>query len=197
MRRLFIFIFSCMFAIILSGCQHTDKNVSNKQNNTNAIENKQNSVENNDIIYINDELGFSLTFPHNWKNYYKISEAEDGITINFYGKSLAGRGATINRDDGLIMFFVLNKKTVKAEILDSATKLGSSNDINYYFATGTGFDLEPIALIDEETAKRFLDVYGSEFYGEAQLPLIQEDWEKAQQMQKDIPAILDSFGKIK
>ncbi len=195
MRKFLILL--CMFAIILSGCQHTDKNASNKQNNTNAIENKQNSVENNNIIYINDELGFSLTFPHNWKNYYKIRESEDGITINFYGKSLAGRGATINRDDGLIMFFVQNEETVKAEILDSVTKLGTVNGINYYFATGTGFDLEPIELINEETAKRFLDAYGLEIYGEAQLPLIQDDWKKAQQMQEDIPNILESFKEFK
>jgi hypothetical protein len=186
-----------MFAIILSGCQHTDKNVSNKQNNTNAIENKQNSVENNDIIYINDELGFSLTFPHNWKNYYKISEFEDGITINFYGKSHAGRGTTTDREDGLIMFFILNDDLVKTQTLDSVTKLGTSSGINYYFATGTGFDLEPIALTDEETAKQFLDVYGPKIYGEAQLPLILEDWKKAQQMQEDIPTILDSFKEFK
>lgn len=198
--------------IILSGCKYNEnpinstkqsydpnseqKTVADELYAKNLQENTTEKGTKSAIDYVNNELGFGITFPAHWKEYYKVTDTEGGIVISFYGKSLAGRGATLEQENGLILFFILNEKTVLKEELDSVTKIGTAKGIDYYFATGRSFDLQPIALISDEELKRNLELYGSQIYNEYQIPLINNDWEKAQQMQNDIDTVIKSFTEI-
>ncbi len=190
---------------MLSGCEHNqviendDKQYYiEKQNSYNAIANETeiNTTDENDIIYTNRELGFEISIPAHWNDYYKITNTQGGICVNFYGKSLAGTGATISSQNGLPLFFILDETTVESETFDSRQKVGTAQNVNYYFVTGTGMDLEPILMIDDENIKNHKAIYGEELYGDNQIPIIQQDKSKALQMQNDILQVIRSFRAL-
>lgn len=188
--------FILLFIFILSGCKYNqiyETNYNNESNTTEVIhETKKDSIFNNDIIYVNDELGFEIRLPSYWENYYKIIDIQGGIKINFYGKSMAGAGATISSENGLTMFFIVDRETVESNTLDGIEEIGIAKNTSFYFATPTDASLSPI-ILNEEFLKQYTDIYGTEIYGKDQIPLINQDWIKAQQMLEDIPSILETF----
>ncbi len=149
-----------------------------------------------DILYTNEALGFSLTFPESWKDHYRIVDLAYGIAVNFYGESLAGQGAPIDSDSGLLMFYIADRSVAETEFLDSRQTVGTVNNIDYCYATGTDVTLAPIILASDNTLAAYTNLFGDEIYGEAQLPLIHQDWEQAQKMLHDIPEILASFQSV-
>lgn len=207
MRNLYYFLIFVL--IILSGCKYKQypkniikqnydlnseqKKVTSEPYNKKVQENIIDKEKEGGIGYVNNELGFGITFPSHWDGYYKLIDIEGGISINFYGKSLAGKGATNLVKNGLPIFFILNEKIVEYESLDGVKKIGKAKNINYYFATGAGVDLEPIMLIDDDTLRWHKEIYGEEIYAEDEITMINQDWEKAQKMLKDVSGIIETF----
>jgi len=173
--RILIVLSVLLLFSLLTGCNTADTPVSG------------------DILYTNSELGFSLTFPEHWQDHYRIVPTEGGIAVNFYGESLAGQGAPKPAPSGLLMFYIIDRTVAEHGFLDSRQSVGTVKGIDYCYATGTDVTLSPIILSNESTVQAYARLFGDEIYGEPQLPLIHQDWEKAQQMLKDIPEILTSF----
>lgn len=187
--------------LMLSACNNKKVSTQNndlKQNIDNETITSDKSAETakplkKNNVYKNTDLGFELTFPESWDEYYKVHDTDGGIHVYFYGRSNAGKGEQFNNGKGLSLFMILDEETVSTEILDSVKKIGTAKGINYYYATATDLQLAPIIIPNDNLLKEYVDMYGEELYGNAQISLIKHDWEKAQQMQKDIPGILETF----
>ena len=153
--------------------------------------------EKKDIVYQNDRLNFTLVFPESWAGYYKVIDVSGGVGVNFYGKSFVGQGQPHFTNKGLSLFYILDENAINSGIWDSIRKIGSTSGKDYYFATATDMQLAPIAIFNDEIINEYIKLYGYELYGETQIPIIKQDWEKVQIMQEDIDSIVESFKATK
>jgi len=79
---------------------NSNKNAtSSSSSNTNSDNNKQ---ENTTSLNYKSKLGFSITFPPNWKNRYKIKEDDNSMYVYF-------KSTDPNTRDSLGLFFFLKK----------------------------------------------------------------------------------------
>ena len=90
-----------VFVLISFG---TDSKNKEEQPEINAPESTNNTVlADDEIIYKNNTLGFSLMFPKEWKDKYAIEESKDNISVfnkKIYDKGEGGLLFTINRTVG-------------------------------------------------------------------------------------------------
>lgn len=173
-----------IFALILSVIMSlgTYSNMDKVDDNTCNIENNMYRT------YINENLGFSLEIPSEWEGYYNIVENAQGIIFMFCGESDA---CTQYNESGLLMFYIVNDEEVNSEALDSIRKIGTVQGISYYYATSTDVSLAPIMLVNDSLINDALEKYGEE-----QTEIMKKDWEKVQEMQEDIPNLLQSFREL-
>lgn len=201
------FLYCLLFALLVfaSACNKntTQRIVPNKSNEQTSEEpvSAENipSPGNDDIslIYKNMKLGYQLEFPNDWKGWYLIDEFDNGlIRIKFYGKSKTGTIAAKEYfGDGLPMFYILPENVLEQnKLLDSIKKIGSVNGVNFFFATGTGFDLGLLYSIS--ISDSFAIDNANYEVDEKELKLAAEDWSKAQQMYSQIDSVLETFRKI-
>jgi hypothetical protein len=139
--------------LILSSCE---SNISSLPPDSNPTENNdsENSVSEEPEssllptvfkggVYVNDELGFQLTFPESWENYYTIdweqSFANDiikeCIRISFYGESDISKEYDEKYDMTRIPLFYICTETFlesRGGQADQVVEIGHVGDRNFY-----------------------------------------------------------------
>lgn len=130
-------------------------------------------------IYVNEKCGYEFVFPDDWTGWYFINEENpQAIVVRFYGKSIRGtvleKTFSADADYGLTMFFILAEGELESGIYDSVTFIGTSKEVNYYFATTTDVSLAP------------LSGEGSFWFDKSskEQELLKIDWKKAKEMMK-------------
>ncbi|MDP4153538.1 MAG: hypothetical protein Q8865_08910 [Bacillota bacterium] len=218
MLKKFILIFIIiMEAVGLSACNNNyDKNNSTSAitepspNAANIQKQKQPSEPTNKdsqksaqkpaekILFQNSKCGYKLELPKNWEGHYKIESLNSNdsvISVNFYGKSKAGRDL-INSKKGLLIFMILKEADLADNpFLDSVQKIGEVNGVSYYYATKTDY---PFGSLDN-IIKSPDTYYNDSGYkiDATELSLVKNDWEKAKSLEKDVDEIIKTFGSIK
>ncbi|GKX30197.1 hypothetical protein SH1V18_26770 [Vallitalea longa] len=126
------------------------------------------------IKYVNDVMGFSLTFPNSWEGYYNIVEEENGGYIDIL---YTGKDSTIKGEDGngLYMFSIIREDELD-DFLDSIKEIGTYREQKYYYATHTDFEIG--SLRDEEDEN------------------MNTDFKKAMSMLEDVPQILETISAM-
>lgn len=139
-----------------------------------SIEKQLPNQENDGIIYINNSMGFSITFPNSWEGYYNIIEDENGgcIDIRYKGKDGTIKG---QNGKGLYMFSIIREDKLN-NFLDSINVIGTFREKNYYYATHTDFEIGSLRDEEEESNNA--------------------DFKKAMSMLEDVPQILKTIKAI-
>ncbi|SDF39360.1 hypothetical protein SAMN04488542_11032 [Fontibacillus panacisegetis] len=142
-----------------------------------------------DILYTNNKLGFSLRFPISWKDYYSIvdQDNETGIDVYFIGKSMASK----NEDDeystvrGLYLFSIASESSIldSMDSLDSISEVGTSQSIKYVSYTGTDCS---ICILNDTVVDADVNEQN----------LMSNDWTKVTEMLTDKDAVIHSFESI-
>ncbi len=121
-------------------------------------------------IYVNENRGYTLTFPESWKGHYYLKDGyDDSLEIYFYGKSARGNGVLFYE------FKNISYAPYDAEIIrtvNAKTNHGDNYPYNFlYYSKNTNKFAEP----EKYTAD------------EEQIKLMKEDWEQIESMNaKDI-----------
>ena len=139
------------------------------------------------IPYKSIELGWQIFFPQSWKGYYLVQpNASYGITkVSFVGQSNLSKG---DDDTGIEMFFIIDQVSLDADpFWDSVHQIGIVNGVKYYY--GTAMD-SPLSVLFE--ANRSDDYEATETEREH----IRKDWEKVEEMRKDVEAVRSSFESL-
>ncbi len=194
MRKIFLFVL--MAILLLSSACSSSQEDAQPQTNSDAI---QNQKETNDLqqetvsieamksgTYTNAELGFCLTFPESWNDWYTVDMPEDEVVrIKFVGKSKAG--TTLTEDaygGGLPMFYIISEKALANNVpWDSVKAIGTVDDVEFYFATSTGAEIGVLRSVIEKNEET-----------EEEIELTKKDLEKADEMFAEIEGILKTFS---
>jgi hypothetical protein len=125
-----------------------------------------------------------LGFPQSWKGYYKIEEGDTNyIEVYFIGQSKISKGENGN---GLFMFYIGTEEAFNDLFTDGNRNIGNIKGVDYYYATGTDYSLGALDLsTDQSSSENITD--------QTERKLMDEDFHKAQEMQKDIDGILKTF----
>lgn len=136
-------------------------------------------------IYINNNFGFSLTFPESWNGNYIIKDDKDFITISFMGKSKVSQGLAGSKE-GLSMFYIGTENYVRStEFIDSVRKIGKARNVNYYYFTDTDY---PVGVLTDYLQDQLMDI--------KEKSLMKKDYIKAKAMEKEINSVLSTFKPI-
>ncbi|MCK9479984.1 MAG: hypothetical protein M0R40_10890, partial [Firmicutes bacterium] len=142
------------------------------------------------IVYTNNKCNYSITFPLDWEGWYAINEFDEGsVEVKFWGKSKTG--STLNFDyshGGLSWFFILTEQALNEGTYDSIKLIGTINESNYYYATGTSTYIGALNL-------NSLDALEYDF-DEHEMELIAKDWDKVNQMELQVNGILTTFAPL-
>ena len=139
---------------------------------------------NNSISYENTNMGFMLKFPQSWNESYSIKVKDtEYIEVYFFGQSKLSKGED---GDGLFMFSIGTEEALKDSYFDIVKKTGMSNGKDYYYAIGRDY---PLSALDVNSNEFIEDLIKDE----NEIGLMNEDFIKAREMEKDIPGILQSF----
>ncbi len=139
------------------------------------------------IVYVNETLGYQITFPEFWSGWYFVDDAQPSyIEVNFLGKSIAGSTKYEEYIGlGLPMFYIIAEKDLEGETLDSIQYLGDSKGIKYFYATGTGSSLGSLhEVIDNGEGD------------ETELSLTKTDLETMLKMQESMVGVAKTFKAI-
>lgn len=117
-----------------------NKGKANEQNNApkNGTSQANKTVKENSLIYAS-KLGFSITFPYNWKNRYTIKEDDNSMSVYF-------KSTDINTPKNSGLFFVIMKNVPNDENLyDSINGKKHINIGNktYFIGGPTDVGLDP------------------------------------------------------
>ena len=143
-------------------------------------------------MYENKELGFQITFPNSWKNYYVINwqgyftdnSVKECIRICFYGESEPSRSYD---DDitGVPMFYICTENYLKNRGggVAAVKKIGQVGDQSFYKFSQTDY---PLDVLNPD--------FWSDTYTSIELDKVKRDYKKAKEMEKDIDLILKTFA---
>jgi hypothetical protein len=139
------------------------------------------------LSYQNLDLGFTLTFPESWYNYYTINERDDGLDVYFIGNSQA----SWSFDDeqpvvGLYLFSIAAEPFIEqaGKSVDDVTEIGQANGATYYYFTATDC---AICMLQTNDAK----------IDKEEIELMKADWAKVSTMRDEIELLLNSFQQLK
>lgn len=196
------YIIILVLSIILGGCNKINNNITqntvvdNSQEKTSVQKNQNvdsqketNTEKSQSIIYTNDKLGFSLELPETWKESYIINEYEEGfIEVSFIGQSKVSKGyiGDTKYSDGLLMFYIVTSKVLEEFPLDQGKKIGNINGMDFYYATATDYAIGALDLSEDQAMSDLIT-------DKAERGLMQVDYIKAKEMEKDIDEILKTF----
>lgn len=171
MKKILVALF---FSICLTGCSN-----SNELNQGLSEAGSQNTEH---ISYTNSTLGFSLTIPNTWKDFYTIYEWADGIDFYFIGESDASQGFDTQPLKGLYLFSIGKENYVQenGDFLDGITQIGTIEGYKFYSYTGTDCSM---CILKDETMD----------YSSEELNKMNNDWEKAVVMSSEKEIVLSSF----
>ena len=144
-----------------------------------------NSTGNQIITYVNNESGFALDFPKSWKGYYLVNDSTEAtVKVSFVGRSNYAKGFNeeTNTYDGLLMFSISSEANL-GEFADSKRKIGTVDGVDYFYVKGTDYPIGGLKdYIDMDMAK-----------DNQEKELLENDYNKAKKMEKDIDNILETF----
>ena len=211
MKKVFILLATATFLILIACSKNTDLSDNQSISSASLISETTNSKRSfQDVypesdairlqggIYVNERLGFQITFPDNWKNYYFIEEKvddESGLTyiqINFYGKSKHGKYATSHYLDdkiiytnGIPMFWIMQTDSV------NSTLMGYVGQKAFYLAMPTDYSLPGYIDPSSPHYQQMIEAYPDE------PEEVVNDGIKATEMSQDIEKIKNSFVPLK
>lgn len=140
------------------------------------------------LTYESTSLGFSITFPESWSDYYRVEEEEQLLNVYFMGESEISRAPLFDQEPGLYMFSIGTSEVIEeyGELIDNVEETGKSNDTVYYFFTATDCSACLLTFTDD------LDEDN-----EAERMLRDADFRRYGLMSEDIQQILLSFREVK
>ncbi|MCK9479890.1 MAG: hypothetical protein M0R40_10405 [Firmicutes bacterium] len=142
------------------------------------------------IVYINNKCGYSITFPLDWEGWYAINEFDEGsVEVKFLGKSKTGSILDFDFSrGGLSWFFILTEQALREADYDSIKLIGTINESNYYYATGTSSYVGALHFASSRDYGYDLD--------ETELDLAAKDLDKLGQMGLQVDDILKTFAPL-
>lgn len=133
------------------------------------------------LVYLNYRSDYKITLPLSWKGNFRINTVGSSIQILFWGMSDVGYMPSEESYIGLTMFLIVPESVLEGSTLDGVAYIGTSGDINYYYATFT--DCEICALIEElQDYENGISKYQDD---PEQIELIRKDYETVQKMRED------------
>lgn len=184
----------CLIALIVCSLLLTSCALGNKTFEENELEETLKKydtprviIPEKELVYKNEEAGYQITFPENWRGYYVITEySPEEVCIGFYGKSKTGRIAYKHWDrDGLDLGWIVTHEPTTDEGSLTVDKLGKVHGVSYFLTSPRGGprlpDLEAILRLDNTT--RQLTRYEVDATEEE---LVAQDIEKALPMRDDL-----------
>ncbi len=201
MKKAGLFVLGIVILLLIcSGCGLNKQKMNTTKRTDNArIPSVKNSVQNEigsnngKLIYKNLELGYSLEFPESWRGHCLLDESDSGfLRIAFVGESKISKYAESDSKDksvGITMFYIGSENFIKDEqFIDSVEKIGTARQINYYYFTNTDY---PLGVLDTSE-----QVVSELVYDDQEKQLMQSDFNKARQMEKDIDSIKKTFKPL-
>lgn len=181
-----------VFSLLFTGCTAKQNSISTSATATTATkqeEQKDTKPSQENILYTNKEVGFSLKIPASWEDSYRIVESDDGTGIDFYfiGKSKISQTEFEDSPSvkGLYLFSIATEASIQdsEEMVDSLIDVGTTHGTKYVSYTGT--DCSICTLKDEETET-----------DSNELELMKADWQKVSKMMDEKETVLKSFQSL-
>ncbi len=150
-----------------------------------------------ELVYVNYDEGYQITFPETWRGWYSVDIPEAGICrVKFVGKSKTGSIASVDYfNGGLPLFYIISQRIYENDSYwDNVTEIGQINGQCFYYATGTGADITALlSIADKHSAIRQTADYPVDAI---ELDLAARDWDKVNLMHQDINDILATFSGV-
>ena len=189
MKKIMRIMTVCVAFFLISGCTSDTGELPKETEESRAVayETPRVIIPENELVYKNEEAGYQITFPENWRGYYVITEySPEEVCVGFYGKSKTGRIAYKHWDrDGLDLGWIVTHEPTPDEGSLTIAKLGKAHGVSYFLTSPRGGpclpDLEAILRPDSTT--RQLARYEVDATEEE---LVAQDTEKALPMRDDL-----------
>ncbi|WP_379317915.1 hypothetical protein [Paenibacillus puldeungensis] len=178
-----------VFSLLFTGCTTKHNSISTSATTTKQDEQKDSKPSQENILYTNKKLGFSLKIPSSWRDSYSIVKSDDGTGIDFYfiGKSKTSQAEFEDSPSvkGLYLFSIATEASIQdsEDSVDSILDVGTAHGTKYISYTGT--DCSICILKDEETEA-----------DSKELDLLKADWQKVSTMLDEKETVLKTFQSV-
>lgn len=183
-KNISIIISTGIVLLSLAGCGAGEKNPVVE---VTPVNQNIGTISSQSFLYVNKILGFSLELPKKWSGSYDVKiltdaneKTKDVIELDFVGKSEKSK-------NGLPMFYIGTKEALSAgNYKINGDKIGTTLGKDYFYATSTE---DSLGVLDIEHLSAGL----SQEFDSIQKELMQSEFKKAKEMEKDADTIVKSF----
>ncbi len=139
------------------------------------------------LTYESVSLGFSVTFPESWSDYYIVTEEGPTLNVFFNGESQISQQLPITSEEAAIYLFSigpLEDAEAYGDLIDGVRKIGEIKGDDYYYYTSTDCSVCLLTHMDD---------LGE---GDPERSLRESDYARYELMNADLESVLLSFTSL-